>query len=102
MTALSDNRDKKMETYGVLNYLDISTGHIPENVLKNTKSIYHVATYPEGAFFWVPSAPHIKVYEEYVPDELNKIFKFARERNCTLIRFDCDGFEYPELPKYDW
>jgi hypothetical protein len=37
-----------------------------------------------------------------VPDDLKIVFDYARKQKCSLVRFDCDGFQFPELPEYDW
>lgn len=80
--------------YGVNNYLDISTLHISEKTLRDSE--YKLAVYDTGAIFWVPDTG------DFIPDELKIIFEYARNNNCSLIRFDADGFEFPEFPQYDW
>jgi hypothetical protein len=82
--------------YGVLNYLDVSTRHITEATL-NSNSIYKLGEYAEGAFFWVDEE-----LPPSLPKDLYEVFEFAKEKNCTIIRFDADGFDHPELPSYDW
>lgn len=88
-----------MNSYVIGNYLDISTSHIPESIINDSSSVYHISSYAEGAFFWVPA-----VYDEIgdEPEELKIVLKYAQNNECTLIRFDCDSFTVPELPQYEW
>lgn len=81
--------------YGVYNYLDVSTAHIPDHLL-NGECECKLANYPEGAFFFVPCEPR-----EY-PPELDAVFKYAAEHKCIVVRFDADGMLFPEFPEYDW
>lgn len=81
--------------YGVNNYLDISTLHIKEVTLKNS-SQYKLCEYDTGAIFWVPDDNF------FISDDLRIVFEYARNNNCSLIRFDAEGFQFPELPEYDW
>lgn len=82
--------------YGVAKILDVSTLHVEEATLND--SDYKIADYPEGAFFYVAD----EYDEPSVYPDLKAVFDLARSKGCTLIRFDADGFEYPELPTYDW
>lgn len=85
-----------MSDYGIGKYLDISTLHIKESTLDN--SIYYtLANYDTGALFWVPDE-----YDDDTPADLKIVFDYAKLHACSLIRFDADGFEFPELPIYDW
>jgi hypothetical protein len=85
--------------YGVENYLDISTAHIPDHLL-NGECECKIINYPEGAFFFVPYMED-GVFIDNVPEELVDIFKYAFKNECGLVRFDCDGFEFEEFPVYD-
>lgn len=82
--------------YGVSNYLDISTSHITEQTL-TSKSVYKIADYAEGAFFWVDED-----LPAHLPKDLYDVMRHALSLKCYIIRFDADGFEFPELPTYDW
>lgn len=84
------------QNFGVFNYLDISTAHIPEYLL-DFDCDYRICTYPEGAFFYVPEADI-----DEVPVELVPVFNYARDNKCVIVRFDADGMTFPELPEYDW
>lgn len=82
--------------YGIGNYLDISTIHLTEKSLESS-SEYKLCEYEYGAIFWVPD-------EDVgdIPFDLKLVFDYARNNCCNLIRFDADGFQFPELPEYDW
>ena len=86
-----------MSKYGIGNYLDISTYHISEETLYSNSSPYLLAEYDSGAIYWVPDED-----EHMVPDDLKIVFDYARKSLCSLVRFDADGFQFPELPEYDW
>lgn len=83
------------QNFGVYNYLDISTSHVPEDLL-TLDCDYRICSYPEGAFFYVPEA------DSDIPDALVPIFNYARENKCVIVRFDADGLTFPEFPDYDW
>lgn len=86
--------------YGVYNYLDVSTAHIPEHLL-NGECELKLANYPQGAFFYVPD-PDPACESEPIPPEIEAVFKYAAEHNCIIVRFDADGMLFPEFPEYDW
>ena len=37
-----------------------------------------------------------------VPEELAALQRFARERDCAWLLFDCDGEEIAALPTFPW
>ena len=84
-------------SYGIGNYLDISTNHITEKTLDSNDNPYLLAEYDSGAIYWVPDED-----DDMVPDDLKIVFDYARKSLCSLVRFDADGFQFPELPEYDW
>lgn len=84
-------------TYGIGNYLDISTVHITEKTLDSDRCPYILASYDTGVIYWVPDED-----DHLVPDDLKIVFDYARMNSCPLVRLDADGFEFPELPTYDW
>lgn len=85
------------QNFGVYNYLDISTVHIPQDLL-DMDCDYKICSYPEGAFFYVP-----EVDVDTVPDALVPIFNYARRNKCVIVRFDADGLSFPgDFPEYDW
>ena len=83
-------------------YLDICTSHLTLDTVDNlTAGIYTyipVYDYEEGMFIIVPD----KFEEEHHPDDLEILFKYARENDISVIRLDRDGEEIDELPTYDW
>ena len=85
----------------ILKMLDISTAHISkETNYKLEKddmdgAIYVVPHY-YGWFVFVDDE------EPGTPEDLKAIFKFAKSKNCSWIKLDCDAVEYKELPTYNW
>jgi hypothetical protein len=84
-------------SYRIGKYLDISTNHITQKTLDSNDSPYLLAEYSAGVIYWVPDED-----DNMVPDDLKIVFDYARKQKCSLVRFDCDGFQFPELPEYDW
>mgnify|MGYP006288803283 FL=1 len=86
--------------YGIGTYLDISTIHISLKTLDHDSLPFHIASYPEGVFMWIPD--DLEDCQETIPDDLKVVFQFATDRACNIVRFDADGFQFPELPEFDW
>ncbi len=85
--------------------MDCSTVHLRLETLQAIRD-EHVGhlLYPNpyGAFCWVPDeADFGEIDEETVPQDLIDVLRFARKESCDWIKFDCDGTEYDELPKYE-
>ena len=42
----------------------------------------------------------------YKKDQFSEAFmalmRLAKENKCKFLQLDCDGTEYPDLPKYSW
>lgn len=51
-----------------------------------------------GYLVWVIEDPP----EEGLPPALALAMAFAREQGCSWLKYDCDGFEYPNLPAWSW
>lgn len=97
----------------ILSYMDLSTAHVravtmhgflgmPSN--EGTEWPITIAPYDLGAFVSVPGEYIIgqMELEGTVPPDLVTVLRFARERDCDVIRFDRDGDITDELPVYDW
>ena len=84
------------DNYGVCKFLDVSMIHLSKHTYE-FENFYRIATSAESVFFWVPSE-----YDYPVPDDLKVIFDYAKENDCMIVRFDGDGFLFPEFPEYDW
>lgn len=83
-----------------LKYLDISTAHVTRETMDQASlNPYFIAEYEYGAFFYVPDGEDIA--EDTRPD-LAAVLQFAKDNDCTLVRFDCDGGSFAELETYDW
>lgn len=80
-----------------LKYLDVSTWHVKEETMSSPFQQYLVAEYEYGAFFYVPDE-----FEPDTPPDLVAVLQFAKDNNCTLVRFDSDGGTFAELKTYDW
>lgn len=86
----------------IINMLDLSTAHISKGTIyKLEKAARYGALYviphQYGYFVYVPDDE-----EPETPEDLKAIFKFAKSKNCSWIKLDCDAVEYKELPTYDW
>lgn len=86
----------------ILNMLDISTSHISKETedkldKNDLNDALYVVPHYYGYFVYVPDDE-----EPETPEDLKAIFKFAKSKNCSWIKLDCDAVEYKELPKYDW
>jgi len=74
--------------------LALSTAHMP-----NTSPDFgdlRTAPFEYGVVVWV-SEP-----EEYAPLWAKPAMRLAYEKECTLILFDQDCNEDPDLPRWDW
>lgn len=86
--------------YGIGNYLDISTIHVSLYTLDHASLPFHLGSYPEGVIMWIPD--DLDDEDKIIPEDLRIVFKYALDHGCSLVRFDADGFQFPELPEYDW
>ncbi|SFU37286.1 DUF5983 family protein [Butyrivibrio sp. INlla21] len=81
-------------------YMDVCTSHLTQDtvdnlVIGNIPSV-HAYDYEEGMFVVIPDEEH------HLPNDLDEVFKYAKQNDITLIRFDRDGEEIDDLPTYDW
>lgn len=76
-------------------YLDISTGHLTDETLRNLA--HHVISeYDYGCFIFVPDE-----IDDECPPDLIAVIEYAKKEGCTIIRFDRDGDEIDALPIFD-
>jgi len=92
----------------IYKYLDLSTAYITQqqsedftdflSVTESGDNDFNFTVYPyeEGFFVPVPSK------EAAAPDNLKKIFAYARAHKCVLVRFDRDGDEDANFKRFDW
>jgi len=96
---------KKPEMFKVL---DISTCHITKNdgalLSRSGKTFLDgdpiVYDYGEGSFVYCGGLAN-GPYKNSSP-EFNQILEFANRKGCRYVCFDCDGPEYPDIPRFDW
>lgn len=86
-------------------YLDLCTSHLTNETvdklvmeqIPNTTSY----NYEEGMFIIVPSLEHDE-NDIKRPKDLENLFDYARQKNCSIIRLDRDAEEIKELTTYEW
>ena len=67
-----------------------------------------IATYPEGAYMYLPDDPDLRpgLAEELLEEGFSPSFVLLvgmlLALNFRYVRFDCDGPEYDQFPKYEW
>ena len=85
-------------------HLDLSTEHLERSTMSLLATVADwpmmIANYPEGVFISVPSEDACEA--GYIPEDLVRVFTFARALGVGVIRFDADGDGCDSLPTYDW
>lgn len=86
----------------VLQYLDLSTGHVTQETCNEWawQEIHPVIGTDEYGF--VVAVPDEEYDISHVPQDLQEVIAYARKLGCSLIRFDSDGDQVEGLPFYDW
>lgn len=95
-----------MTVYGLL---DLSTGHLPEDLGQDLTGHAGVVAY-DLPYGWLLAVPpdlddHIAEYAgtpDAVPDPIVGIWRLAGRHGCRYVLLDQDGPVEPELPTYDW
>ncbi len=85
------------------NYLELSTGHLTDKTVNQwaqTSPYPVIAVYDYGLFVTVPAEEYIKGYD--IPPDMVACLNLAREKGCTLIRFDADAYPVDGLESYEW
>jgi hypothetical protein len=90
--------------------LDLSTGHLPQQVCNQLNSYEGVTAYElsdHGWLCYVPEDPeaHANDYGvdgDGVPSTLLRLQVIARAAGCDYLLFDRDAARIPGLPRYDW
>ncbi len=101
------NQSETNDQQGVYRYLDCSTTHITEETMRlldrgqESGLRIAVAPYEYGVFVTVPDDAESQ-QEGDMPKDLVEVLKFARQRGCYVVRFDSDGCDYDELPRFEW
>jgi hypothetical protein len=87
----------------IYSFLDISTAHITEednkqldiHALKGELPVYALNEY--GWFVWAETE-----FGDDMSSAIKDVLEIARAHECAYVRFDRDGREYDELPKFEW
>ena len=94
--------------------LDMSTCHIEHKdakVLDYADNLLVVHKYPEGFFVVVPEGTKTRLLPADTRRALHKfgysaamtnLLSICLNQGYQLIRLDCDGQVYDQLPKFDW
>lgn len=102
------NQSKTNGPQGVYKYLDCSTTHITEETMRlldrgeESGLQLTVAPYKYGAFVTVPDDIDDAERVRAMPKDLLEVLTFAHRRGCYVVRFDSDGDDYDELPRFEW
>jgi hypothetical protein len=90
----------------IVSMLDLSTGHVTEATAKrltDRPESIGLPVYPKGEYGWIVWAGTESVTRVVdVPADLVTVVKFAQERGCEWIMFDCDAPLSDSLPSFDW
>lgn len=91
----------------IFQVLDISTCHIQKSEamqLERDIPDNQVPAYELAEFGWLLYVGELDDNwpEERWSEALRNILKQAAELGCDYVRFDRDGREYDELPRFDW
>lgn len=89
-------------------FLDLSTAHITaktRDLFNNGGCSDDYVRYAlvdlHGEYgWWVYAEPVCSDYR--LPDDLDRVMRYARDNGCDWILFDCDAAEVDDLPTYKW
>lgn len=82
-------------------FLDLSTGHLPENICAALSSFAGVVAY-ETQYGWLMAVPSDPDTDTDTPAEVRVVQKFAREHDCVYVLFDRDAEIIDALPSWEW
>ena len=86
----------------VFKYADLSLEHLKPETLDYFRSIDCVVcnySFQYGVFVYV-TGDYAFDMEDLIPSDLCEVFKWAREKDVTMIKFDEEGFVVDDLPLY--
>lgn len=83
----------------VRRFLDLSNHHLPRDINDDLNGQDGVTAYPTG-HGWLMYVPRDGRPE--APDEVQAVWKRARELECDYVLFDGDADVDDELPTWDW
>lgn len=88
----------------VRKFLDLSTAHLPREILESLPEL--TVAYPTeyGALLWVPEdlEDYYGGLDQDIPEELRRVVVYARELDCDYILFDSDALIDDNLPTFEW
>lgn len=93
--------------WAIRRMLEISTGHVcldGEALLENPNQP-HLIVYKKGDYGWlilVPEESDLAALAGNIPKSVHDVLCYARRLNCQWVMLDCDAYELPDLPLYDW
>lgn len=107
---------RQMSHVEIEKMLVLSTGHITEETAKRLNEeaeelppFCNIEWGPafareEGWLFYVPKMAENGEPDdpEGTPDDLARVFMFAREHGCDWVMLDCDGPQVELLPHHEW
>lgn len=91
--------------YPIQSMLDLSTGHVGKETIQfltEQASMYisNFSVYEKGDFgFFFPVTPEDR---PELPEDLQRLLRYANERNCSWCMLDADGSIVSDLPFEDW
>lgn len=110
------NVNRPLKNADIGTYLDVSTSHVTKadcekldkDAIPESRG-FVVYKYPEGYFIHIIQDDPELLKETleaaeargYSEDFLNLVVT-AHFKKCRLLRLDCDGTTYPELPTHEW
>lgn len=87
-----------------INMLDISTAHVSREtatMLDGAPAIM-ITAYQKNGYGWFVWVPPADFERTHTPDDLSKVFAYAREQKCDWVMFDRDAEIIDDLPSFDW
>ena len=90
----------------IRSFLDLSTNHLPQQVLEELTTLDSVVAYATtyGALLWVPDDPESSHHfaDDPPPDEVLAVQLYARGLGCDYVLFDGDAEVDSHLPTWQW
>ena len=91
----------------VFKVFDVSTGHMTKKDADELEAECHggyAPVYELHEYGWLVYVGEIEDNwpEEEMSTAFRDVLEEAKELGCDYVRFDRDGREYPELPKFNW
>lgn len=104
---MSANSAALPQSKNIRRFLDLSTAHISKatnDALGQPGTIDTIYT-PTEYGFWIYVPTEIEpdeIQRRRIPDDLERLMRYARARDCDYILLDRDGLEEEGLPVFAW